>query len=365
MNDILSRKARNHHSHIVLLQKYFKKKGMKRLLYWIIPVFLMASCTPEEIEEVLNPDLEVNTDKTVYVITGSPADGYPYQIVKTTIDTVETIVGDSENNYWGLRVSNDKTQFICFKSPYDGTDDRGFNEVTESELWLFNLDGTNGTIITDLAMQGFSSMGYANWHPSGTHVVITASKSDDADGKSQLYLVSMADGTVKKISTRNVEHSHPCFSPDGKDITYRAYANTSDDNEDDFEVYYSSYDEAIQEITGEKRVTNNSFEDKFPYFSGDGYYITYNYTFDISSNVDRIVLYDTENETFSEFNDIQDKYSTKNAIWSDANTFYFEENITGKLNTYVRRLNVDNASEIKVVRDLNSVLNFRDPQQVD
>lgn len=344
---------------------YLKLKMMKRLVYLAFPALIMTSCTPEVIDEILEPDLEINSEKTVYVIAGSPSDGYPYEIVKTVIDKVETVVGDPDHNYWGLRISPDKTQFICFVSPYNGTSDKGYDEISEAELWLYNIDGTNGQLITDLVTNGFSSMGYANWHPSGSQIVMTATKADVADGKSQLYSVTLSDGSVKKISTRDVVHSHPCFSPDGALLTYAAYANTTDTHEEDMEIYYADYDAGAEEIMNEKRITTNTIEDKFPGFSGDGVYITYNYTYDISSNVDRIVMYDISTEYSTEFNDIQDKYSTKNALWSDENTFYFEENITGKLNTYVRRINIDTESEIKVVRDINAVLSFRDPQEIE
>jgi Tol biopolymer transport system component len=337
---------------------------MKRVMSFLFPLITLISCAEEEINEILEPDLEINTEKTVYVIAGSPSDDMPYQIVKTAVDSLVTVIDDPAHNYWGLRLSPDKTKFLCFKSAYDGTQDKGYDEITEAELWLYNIDGTGGEMLTDLTSNGFYSMGYASWHPGGNQIVFAASKGDIADGENQLYIFSLSDGSIKRISAREVTYSRPCFSPDGSLITYIAYANGSDQDNEDFEIYYADYDAAAVEMSDENKITDNDTEDKFPGFSGDGKYISYNYTYFVSTNVDRIFLYDIASATTIDLGEKQDKYSTKNALWSDADEFYYEENITGKLNTYIRRINIETLSEIKVVRDLNAVLNFREAQEL-
>ena len=50
------------------------------------------------------------------------------------------LVKDYSYDYWWIKVSPDKSKFLCYRSPKNA----GVNSYTTCELMVYNIDGSNG-----------------------------------------------------------------------------------------------------------------------------------------------------------------------------------------------------------------------------
>ena len=76
----------------------------------------------------------------------------------------KNLVNDNTHDYWWIKVSPDKTKFLCYRSPKDA----GLNSFTVSDLMVFNMDGTNGQVIIAAGANGWELQAHAKWSTDGT-----------------------------------------------------------------------------------------------------------------------------------------------------------------------------------------------------
>jgi TolB protein len=172
--------------------------------------------------------------------------------------------------------------------------------VTHSDIYLINADGTNGNWARSTPSP--YSLMYPSWHPDGSHLLVTVAKdgkwyvgwlhlasgvignlaiggqavlgtqaSYDATGQRIVYVstssykysldVVNANGTghATLLSAPGSTIDRPAFSPDGKQI---AFVNTVSNG--DYEIFLRKADGSI------KRLTYSTGDDGWPTWSPDG-----------------------------------------------------------------------------------------------
>lgn len=96
--------------------------------------------------------------------------------------------------------------------------------------------------------------GTPQWTPDGEHLIISANRHEDWQydpANSEIYSVSVDDGTIEALTDREGPDSNPVISPDGKSIAYTGY----DDELQGYQVtklYLMNIDGS-----GKQPVTNN------------------------------------------------------------------------------------------------------------
>ena len=111
-------------------------------------------------------------------------------------------------------------------------DRRGFMEDGYLHLFSVSADGgtprqlTSGDWNVGARFDGLSSgVGY-DWTPDGRAIVLDGLKDPQADRNyrnSQLYLVDVASGTVRQLTTRPGVWTSPVVSPDGRTVAFAGY----------------------------------------------------------------------------------------------------------------------------------------------
>ncbi|WP_051832855.1 protein kinase domain-containing protein [Streptomyces katrae] len=91
--------------------------------------------------------------------------------------------------------------------------DRGSFAFTRSTpegtaVWTANADGSNARRITSIAG------GRVSWSPDGSQLAVLRKK----DGVQQLFVVGVADGTARQLTSGGSQVEDPSWSPDGKSI---------------------------------------------------------------------------------------------------------------------------------------------------
>ncbi|MCX6994194.1 MAG: hypothetical protein NT011_13775 [Kiritimatiellaeota bacterium] len=104
----------------------------------------------------------------------------------------------------------------------------------------------------------------AVWSPDGKHIAFQS----DRDGRLRIYLLALADGSLRALETGPGESCFPCFSPDGKSIVY-SYSYLT---KTAFEGIKDGYNIYIIPAEGgnPRQLTSGSCYDYLPTFSPDG-----------------------------------------------------------------------------------------------
>ncbi|MFE5677600.1 protein kinase [Streptomyces erythrochromogenes] len=101
---------------------------------------------------------------------------------------------------------------VCDTLPQWSPDRRTFAFTrTTSEgtaVWTANADGSNARRITSVAG------GRVSWSPDGSRLAVLRNK----DGVQQLFVVGVADGTARQLTSGRGQVEDPAWSPDGKSI---------------------------------------------------------------------------------------------------------------------------------------------------
>ena len=126
-----------------------------------------------------------------------------------------------------------------------------------ANIYLISLDGTTIKKITKSGMNTDP-----DFSPDGKHLVFVS----DVDGDEDIYLYSIEDGHVEKLTDNTAQDFSPSFSPDGSDIVF--ISNMHDTFK--WEIYKINVN-----TKRTKRLTNNQYWDGFPKFSSDGKSIVY------------------------------------------------------------------------------------------
>ncbi|MFJ3519287.1 protein kinase [Streptomyces sp. NPDC090131] len=93
--------------------------------------------------------------------------------------------------------SPDRRSFAFTRSTPEGT-----------AVWTASADGSNARWITSIAG------GRVSWSPDGSRLAVLRKK----DGVQQLFVVGVADGTARQITSGGSQVEDPAWSPDGKSI---------------------------------------------------------------------------------------------------------------------------------------------------
>ena len=147
-------------------------------------------------------------------------------------------------------------------------------EYTHSHIWTFDVDealkapvaGTQRTKGTDY------SVGGGAWSPDGTRFVFSATKNPDLiNGETaDLYVLTLADNTVKKLVSQPGPDSNPRFSPDGRQIVFSTYMGNT--------TYFASNSRlaVIPVDGGAPRSLTDSFDEQpgFVAWNQDGIYFS-------------------------------------------------------------------------------------------
>ncbi|MCO4291376.1 hypothetical protein NF867_00685 [Solitalea sp. MAHUQ-68] len=221
-------------------------------------------------------DIPLEADKTLFYSSNKTG---TYQIYKKNDSAEVRITQDDAFNYWGVKVAPDKKKFICYRAP------QGLivkdNNSRNSELWLFNIDGSKGQKLISLSDYKWRSQGSASWSPDGKHLIMAAEVSDKDNFNRNHWHLFLTDSMGKKpvqLSTRSTSFSDPVFSPNGKYITYSALPTGTPYSlcpTKFMEIYVAQIDSASQKIKNERKLTSNEYLDGRPSFLNDNEHIAY------------------------------------------------------------------------------------------
>lgn len=126
-----------------------------------------------------------------------------------------------------------------------------------ANIYLVNLQGKVIKKITKRAMNTDPC-----FSPDGKFITFIS----NLDGDDELFLFNLQTGEIKKLTNNTAKDFSPAFSPDGKEI---AFVSNMDDPYK-WEIYKLNI-----ESHKIKRLTRNNYWDGFPKFSSDGKYIVF------------------------------------------------------------------------------------------
>jgi len=111
-------------------------------------------------------------------------------------------------------------------------DGEGYLEDGYSQVFVVTADGGTPRQLTRGA---FDHSGPLSWTPDGRTIIFSANRHDDWEYdplNSEVYEVSLADGTIRALTQRKGPDQSPAVSPDGKLIAYTGF----DDKEQGYQV---------------------------------------------------------------------------------------------------------------------------------
>lgn len=254
---------------------------MKKWIVFTCCVLFFTACKKKtniddkENETCENTSYAIN-DTTIALITqlGSAAT----QIVKIENAVSTVVASQSFYEFWGASISPNKQKFICFRST-TGNPVKVY-DYENAELWMFNIDGSNGHMILSRTGNGWRAMGMADWAPDNNHIVLAAEKNEPADANKphwSIYVTDTTGATPIKMNSRLGRFTHPRFGNGNMNlITYSAWPSGLSGviNEYRSEIYYATVTSGFL-LSGETRVTNDVQYDYSPSFSPDNLKITF------------------------------------------------------------------------------------------
>ena len=230
---------------------------------------ILTSCSsddkaisPDDNTSIPNEDNSPNlpnggSDENIELFYYSKRNGVN-NIYKSDLNGNETsIIVDSNNHDWWIRVSPNKQTILWYKSPLNVSSDNEFNNYEQAELWMANLDGSNPRKVIDLDDYKWSAQGVADWSPDGTELVMAAKEQNNWG----IYITDQNGQNPVRISQdTNVDYADPSWSPDGQKIVFSKFVGLN------LEVHVMNMDG-----TDEIQLTNDdAFQNYDPYWSPDG-----------------------------------------------------------------------------------------------
>ncbi len=250
---------------------------MKSLPIFALILVLLSACEKQEISP-LNPgdeNLKIFYDK-------SNKDQAVMQIFSYDGTTEKNLTNDLSHNYWWPRVSYDGTKFLCYRTPKKGNTQSGnnTNDYANSDLMVFNMDGSNPVVLIPKGEYGWKQQGVAKFSPDGTRILMAAFCKDPARGyindQWRLIITDINGKNPHIISPKNKVYADPAWSPDGKRIVYVSLPDDKPNGaNDDFEIFVADYNDSSLEMENEFRLTNDDLYCFDPCWSNNGKYIAF------------------------------------------------------------------------------------------
>jgi dipeptidyl aminopeptidase/acylaminoacyl peptidase len=100
---------------------------------------------------------------------------------------------------------------------------RGYLEDGYQQLFVMSAEGGTPRQVTS---GPFSSGGTPRWTPDGEYLIFSANRHEDSEYEprnSEIYEVSIGDGTIRALTDRVGPDADPAVSPDGSRIAYVGY----------------------------------------------------------------------------------------------------------------------------------------------
>ena len=105
-------------------------------------------------------------------------------------------------------------------------------EYTHSHIWTLDVaDALKAPVAGTQRTKGTEfSVGGAAWSPDGTRIAFSATKNPDLihGDTADVFLLTLADNSVKKIVAQPGPDSNPRWSPDGRQIVFSTYMGNRD-----------------------------------------------------------------------------------------------------------------------------------------
>jgi len=134
------------------------------------------------------------------------------------------------------------------------------DDYTFAHLWMIDvpadlkekkIEPARLTTGSDYSVNAFS------WSPDSSRIAFSAAKNPDISmsGTNDVYVLTVADKSIKRIVDARGPDSNPVWSPDGRQIAYQ----TANDRE--FYYYTNSYIAVVPAAGGTARVLTESFDE--------------------------------------------------------------------------------------------------------
>jgi Tol biopolymer transport system component len=104
-----------------------------------------------------------------------------------------------------------------------GEVDEAKNQIQFSDVYLMDTHGEHVRRLTTFTKEKAYSgdVGRASWSPDGKQLVISHVTPETESDLHELYIASVPDGHVRRLTPKSVRADDPDWSPDGKTILFR------------------------------------------------------------------------------------------------------------------------------------------------
>jgi dipeptidyl aminopeptidase/acylaminoacyl peptidase len=244
----------------------------------------------------------------------NPAISPDGQWVAYSVRTIDLDKDKRYTNLWLTRWDGSSNRALTFGSksqslPRFSPDSRQLaflsgrgDEDKGDQLWIMDLSGGEARQVTTLKGEVAD---YA-WSPDGKHLVLVVTDPDPADDekdkdkakppivitryyfkqdivgyltqrRSHLFLLDLAGGEPRQLTSGDHDELLPAFSPDGSEIAYATKRGADPDRSDDWDIYVigSASGATERQLTHSPEADGNPDWESYPAWSPDGKRIAY------------------------------------------------------------------------------------------